>query len=269
MHWTRILAAVLAAAVLAGAVSPAVASGAVHRDGSGVQRATSADAVTETALDSATAVRATSHAATAKLSDVAPTDAVDWGVAVGRNVADAVEQPGLPGVVLLAGYSRYDGSDPLENDVRERVYEAVLESPGTYPVELAETVGSSRSTVRYHVRVLEEEGLIDGEKLRGKRRYFPPNSDDATLAAALADDASESVLTAIERLEPVTVSRLATDLDRAPSTVSYHLERLTDDGLVERETESGTVLTRLPPETRTGVRSHLDGEGTSGLSASS
>lgn len=162
-----------------------------------------------------------------------------------EHVLGSLQRFDLPVGMLIAGYSRYDDSDPLENDVRQRVYETVRRSPGTYPMELADTVDVSRSTVRYHVRILEDEGLISGEKIRGKQRYFPGESVDAELSAALRDDATGAVLDALERLEPVSVSRLASDLDRAPSTVSYHLDRLADAGLVEQERDQGAVLNRL------------------------
>jgi DNA-binding transcriptional ArsR family regulator len=148
------------------------------------------------------------------------------------------------GTVLLR-YSRFDDSDPLENDVRQQVYEAVERSPGTYISEVSEECDASRSTVRYHVRILEEEGLIVGEAERGKHRFYPIGSETPELAAALNDSATARVIDAIARLEPVTVSALAEDLDRSPGTVSYHLDRLTDDGLLERERMGNAVVTRL------------------------
>lgn len=157
-------------------------------------------------------------------------------------------------MLLLLGYSRYDDSSPLENDVRRRVFEHIERSPGVHVSALAEVTDASRSTVRYHVRVLEREGLVFGEKIRGKRRFFPVGSDDPELTAALHDDATASVLDAVARIGPANVSQLAEDLDRTPGTVSYHLSRLEAADLVEQEREGGSVLTRL-----TGTaRAHMD-----------
>lgn len=154
----------------------------------------------------------------------------------------------LPLWAVLLRYSRYDDSDPLENDVRQQIYGLIERSPGTYISEVSEEVDASRSTVRYHVRILEEERLIVSEAVRGKHRFYLVGSDDPQLAAALNDDATARVLNAIARLEPVTVSTLADELDRSPGTVSYHLDRLTDDGLLEREREGNAVVTRLANE---------------------
>lgn len=163
----------------------------------------------------------------------------------------------LPVGTIFLRYSRHDNSDPLENDVRQQIYESIERSPGTYISEMSEECDASRSTVRYHVRILEEEGLIVGETDRGKHRFYPTGSETPELAAALNDSATARVLDAIARLEPVTVSALAEDLDRSPGTVSYHLDRLTNDGLLERERTGNAVITRLT----SGIQAEiLDGE---------
>jgi DNA-binding transcriptional ArsR family regulator len=168
----------------------------------------------------------------------------------------------LPVGAVLFRYSRFDDSDPLENDVRQQVYETIKRSPGTYISEMSNACDTSRSTVRYHVRILEEEGLIVGEADRGKHRLYPAGSETPELAAALNDNATARVLDAIARLEPVTVSALADDLDRSPGTVSYHLNRLANDGLLERERMGNTVVTRLTGDIQTEL---LNGETAVGL----
>lgn len=146
---------------------------------------------------------------------------------------------------ILLRYSRYDDSDPLENEVRSQVYNVIEQSPGTYISEVSEQISASRSTVRYHVRILEDEGLIVGDADRGKHRFYPAGNDDPALAAAMNDDATARVLDSIARLEPTGVSAIAEDLDRAPGTVSYHLDRLAEDGLIQQERTGNAVVTSL------------------------
>lgn len=157
------------------------------------------------------------------------------------------------GVVL--GYSRYDGSDPLENELRENVYKTITASPGIYIAKLSNETTIHRSTVRYHVRVLEEEGLVSETVLQGKHRLYPAEQNNLSLIAALDEEATAAVLQALLRLEPASVSLLADDLDRAPSTVSHHLTRLADEGLVTRERDRNTVCTRLLPHVRETLQS--------------
>lgn len=82
-------------------------------------------------------------------------------------------------------------------------------------------------------------------KPRGKRRYYPAAADDFELAAALSEPASAAVLEALADAGEARVGQLADDLDRDPSTVSHHLQRLADDGLVERERRGRAVVNRL------------------------
>ena len=137
--------------------------------------------------------------------------------------------------------------DPRENETRRRIYEAVERSPGTYIARLAETTSTPRSTVRYHLRVLEETGLVRSETVRGKQRYVAAGLDDeeATLATAYADEATATVLDALARTMPASVSELAEEIDRTPGTVSHHLDRLETAGLVERERSGNAVLNTL------------------------
>src|SRR5699024_10391006 len=103
----------------------------------------------------------------------------------------------FPVGAILLQYSRYDDSDPLENDVRKQVYDSVEQSPGTYISEVSNECDASRSTVRYHVRILEEEGLIVGKADRGKHRFYPVDSETPELSAALNDSATARVLDSI------------------------------------------------------------------------
>ncbi|WP_129116795.1 winged helix-turn-helix transcriptional regulator [Halegenticoccus tardaugens] len=185
------------------------------------------------------------------------TDQPDPGVQLAASSSGSVDggfEPALtasgervspPGIVLLLGYSRYDGSSPLDNPVRRQVYDTIADSPGAYVSDIAERCETPRSTVRYHIKVLERERLVFGEKIRGKQRFFPAGAEEVELTAALDDEAAASVLDAVARTAPATVSQVAEEVDRTPGTVSHHLSRLEEAGLIEQERSGGAVLNRL------------------------
>jgi DNA-binding transcriptional ArsR family regulator len=150
-------------------------------------------------------------------------------------------------------YSRYDDSDPLEHEAREEVYEIVNESPGAYLSELSEEAGLPLSTTRHHIKILEREDLVSGAKLRGKRRFYPAYAEGVELAAALNDEATASIIDAIARLGSASVSDLADDIGRDPSTISHHLQRLEEDGIITREREGRAVMNKLSGEARTAL----------------
>ncbi|WP_458208897.1 helix-turn-helix domain-containing protein [Haladaptatus sp. NG-SE-30] len=147
-------------------------------------------------------------------------------------------------------YSKYDDSDPLEQEVRAELYNHIERTPGTYLSQLDNRMNVSLSTIRHHLRILEDEKIVTNAKIRGKRRYYPASDDKVELRAALAQTATAAVLDGVSRQEPVTVGELADELDRDPSTVTYHLKRLAEDGLVERKRNGRTVYNQLTSKTR-------------------
>ena len=147
-------------------------------------------------------------------------------------------------------YSQYDDTDPLENERRRRLYDAVEREPGVHVSRLASMTGIARSSVRYHVRILEAENLLAPTKIRGKRRLYPAGTESTAVAAALADDASAAVLLTLVERGPATVSDLATHLDRTPGTITHHLQQLAEDGVVSRERDGRSVQNWLTGSAR-------------------
>lgn len=145
-------------------------------------------------------------------------------------------------------YSRYDGSDPLEHEDRATIHDYVRDHPGAYVSAVSQAVGVPHSTARHHVKVLEREGLVENAKVRGRRRLFPAHAGQQELAAAMTDEATAAILDAIARLGPCSGTALAEEVDRSVGTVSHHLSRLEQDGLVVREKDGRTTVNRLPTE---------------------
>ncbi|ELZ02401.1 helix-turn-helix domain-containing protein [Natrialba asiatica] len=174
-------------------------------------------------------------------------------------------------LVSIFRYSRYDDSDPLENDRRRTVYETIRADPGCYLSQVRDRNELSLSTVRHHLRILEEEGLVSSAKIGGKRRLYleaaatgtehaATNPDDreagadGTLAAdsprvelqaALAEPAKRDVLETLAAIGQANNGRLADELECDPSTVSHHLSALEADELIVRERDGRAVVNRL------------------------
>ncbi|WP_439028608.1 winged helix-turn-helix transcriptional regulator [Haloarchaeobius sp. DT45] len=150
-------------------------------------------------------------------------------------------------------YSRYDGSDPLAHEDRATIHRVVTDAPGVYLSAISEASGVPLSTVRHHVRILEEENLVTSVKVEGRRRYFPVETSDVELHVALSTPSRAAILELLADGGAAGVGELAAELDRDPSTLSHHLSRLEDAGLVERERDGRAVLNRLTPTAREGL----------------
>lgn len=177
------------------------------------------------------------------------------GISVGSGLAASPPAPRaiLDRMVRLVAplrYSRYDDSDPLQQETRRQVFETIQTAPGLYLSAVAERAEIPLSTARHHARVLEQEGLVTSRKVRGKRRFFPDDEEGVALAAAVDDEPTASVLDALLALGESSVAALADHLDRDPSTVTHHLQRLEAEGLVVRERQGRSVCNRLAPAVR-------------------
>lgn len=183
---------------------------------------------------------------------VGPVDGRPWATLASGWQDSLPGTPDAAGRLLFAlggaGYSRHDGDGgPLAHETRARLFEAIESQPGRHLTALGEATDTPRSTVRYHVRVLEREGVVTVDRGDGRTRLFPAATDDGDrrLAAALQREGAAAVLRSLAADGPDTVTGLAERLDRAPSTVSHHLGRLAEDGLVARERDGTTTRVSL------------------------
>ncbi|WP_276271217.1 winged helix-turn-helix transcriptional regulator [Haloarcula litorea] len=168
----------------------------------------------------------------------------------GDVVATAAGGPSSGSVVV--GYSRFGDTDPLEHETRESLHERIAENPGTYVAELARRTDTHVSTVRYHVRVLVDEGLVERRSERGRTHLSPAGSDDGP-APAVEDGTRRSILDSLAQQGAATGEELSERLDLSKSTLSYHLQRLADDGLIARE-EAGREVVNVLTATVDGTR---------------
>lgn len=155
-------------------------------------------------------------------------------------------------IFAAAGYTKWAGDEPLDHDTRAELYDHIQAEPGTHlsAFDEAPAVDASLGTVRYHLKILEREGLVTSEKVQGKRRYYPIGSSPNALDVALEGDSTRAILAALVS-SPDSVSGLAERIDRDPSTVSHHLSRLEAEGLIERERDGQAMTNRLTPGVET------------------
>jgi len=157
-------------------------------------------------------------------------------------------------VLGLAGYQRYEDDDPLVHPLRGTLYDRIQTEPGTYLSALADATETPLGTVRYHLKILEFEGLVTRADLNGRRRYYPLDVEPGVIETLLEDSAALAVLEELAT-SAATVGELADRVDRDPSTITHHTTRLADMGLVERERDGRTTRNRLTDEGRAAVRS--------------
>lgn len=131
----------------------------------------------------------------------------------------------------------------LQLEARKRVFDAIKENPGIHMRGLERKTGIPMGTLRYHLRYLEKHDMISEKRSGRLVTYYPT-------ASGFSVDAQDKKYLAILRQEiprlivlhlmmhPHTSHRdLKPHFMISPSTLSYHLKKLLDSGIIMKDTE--------------------------------
>lgn len=140
---------------------------------------------------------------------------------------------------------------PEAVDVRHRVLDAIRRYPGIHLRGLERHLGESGPLVVYHVKNLVAHGYVEVRDHGGYSRHFPTTKartakirpDDVPLLSLLREETALHVALILLDDGPQTHTQLLERMGGAKSTLSYHLAKLAEGGLVERE--PGTHRVRL------------------------
>ncbi len=165
----------------------------------------------------------------------------------------------VPPSWVVAGQARLSTVGATVDGARDSVLDAVRENPGVHLSKVAADSEFHRSTVRYHVRVLVDEGVLQTDKARGKRRLYPNEWDSSPEFGILADDSPRRIAEVVATHGSPSVTTIADEVDLAVSTVSYHLDRLAEADVVRRNHVDSRTEVSLVPEARARLDGHVDG----------
>jgi len=146
-----------------------------------------------------------------------------------------------------------DREKALELPTRKKLYSQIKRAPGIHFRELKRRTKLAIGALQYHLDVLEKTRLIKVEKSGKFRRYFltesrHTESETITLSLLREESVRKIVLLLIEK-KRATNRQLSRFLELAPSTVSFHMQKLLKSGLVEkRRTKKRTYFILVNPD---------------------
>lgn len=122
----------------------------------------------------------------------------------------------------------------LELESRKKIYKVVKENAGSHMREIQRASGMSFGMVSYHLSYLGKHNLIKEEKDGNYVRYYLVNSDtkDEKLLALLRQRSVRMILLFIVTHEGCSRQEISTGVNLSPSTTSWHLKKLIDNGIV-------------------------------------
>ncbi len=146
--------------------------------------------------------------------------------------------------------------------MKQRVLRLVQEHPGLHLRELTRKIGASLSTTTYYLRSLEEEGLISSIGRTGYKRFF--DCESAIYYERTGFSTGDKIIVSFMRQRiPFLIIRfllirisakpmeIATSLGLKPSTLSHHLRKMVEGGVLEKVTKGEDKGYRLVDYERT------------------
>jgi len=137
-------------------------------------------------------------------------------------------------------------SDPdLELASRRAIYQQIADTPGIHFRALLDELDYAQGTLQYQLRWLADEGLVDVSDDGKYTRYYPAaefDETDRTVMNALRREYSRRILATLLADGPLSTTELSERLDRAQSTVSWHLANLAAVDLVTKERDGRRVV---------------------------
>lgn len=147
-------------------------------------------------------------------------------------------------------FSRVERAGALDQPRRSELAALVEANPGIHFQEIVRRTGWGHGTVEHHLRKLVEVGVVAHQAGNGYDCYFAKGAIDRRLMAAvpvLKADGARRILEAVVTQPGTSALNVSGRAGLDPGTVSYHLRRLADAGLVEIE-RSGRELRIAPTE---------------------
>ncbi len=134
-----------------------------------------------------------------------------------------------------------DAEQALELSVRNRLHDAIKDSPGLHFRELQRRTGIAVGSLQYHLEFLERVHLVRKVKEGKFVRYYSVRGEQLgeqqrTMSLLRQDSIRKIVLFLLSpQPRPANNLQLSQGVGLSPSTVSWHVQKLLEAGVVLKE----------------------------------
>lgn len=126
-------------------------------------------------------------------------------------------------------------------ETRKKIYELIRASPGIHFREIERRLKIATGNLQYHLHYLEERNLIRSERDGKYTRYFPKDlrldDVDREILSFLRRRTSRWILMYLLENPDANNKDISRSAGLSPSTVSWHMNKLLEAGIVERRVE--------------------------------
>lgn len=139
------------------------------------------------------------------------------------------------GAAGVFGYAKLRKPELLNHRLRDELVHQIRADPGVSPPELARLTKAPFSTIAYHLRVLEKNGLLSSLIDGRHKRFFPTDSIDfgrRGQLAALRNPKAQAIMGLINNQPGVRLHQLSKRTGLTMPGMQWHIRRLEAAGLV-------------------------------------
>ncbi|MFB6206315.1 MAG: winged helix-turn-helix transcriptional regulator [Haloglomus sp.] len=133
----------------------------------------------------------------------------------------------------------------LELASRREIYQRIADAPGVHFRALLDDLEYAQGTLQYQLRWLADEDIVEVSDDGKYTRYYPAaeyDEADRAVMNALRREYSRRILAHLLADRPLSTTELTDRLDKAQSTVSWHLSKLVEADLVTKERDGRSVV---------------------------
>jgi predicted transcriptional regulator len=135
--------------------------------------------------------------------------------------------------------------DPVLTDTglhkhQQNLINIIEKNPGIRYRELLRSTNLSNGVLTYHLTELAGSNIINVERRRGVTRYYSVqiSSEESRVISHIRNVISRKILLLIIERGSCTLSEIAVLTNKAPSTISWYLQRLLDANIIKKKSTS-------------------------------
>jgi len=136
----------------------------------------------------------------------------------------------------------------FDNNIRASIYEFILKNPGLHMCAISRKMNIPKSTLNYHLRCLINDGYITQKQNGRYSRYYVKNAvgeHEKKMISLIRQEIPYRILLLLFLDPNASQTQLGEYLDRHPTTVSFHMDKLIELGMIEESSSGNHIKYRL------------------------
>ena len=120
-------------------------------------------------------------------------------------------------------------------DNKQRVHDYIIRYPGSHLRKISKELSLAMGNLQYHVNLLEKGGLINSRRMNFLKVYYAVSifgERHKDILAVLRQETPREIILYLIENPGATQTDISAHLGFAPSSISWHMSRLIDIGLI-------------------------------------